>query len=388
MVTAAPVQHPQQHSTRLIQMGVKLDQGIIDRMRDLEVGQAWVCHPLMDDLDDILMSKIPEQRRAIYDTVKQGFNDLQGRTITTDDYKHYCGVISSMISELLGRDGRAGDMAERLFEDGDELAGHCANVAYLSVNVSMHLESYIIRERTSAKPSTAKDLTSLGVGAMLHDLGKLQSDPEVKHQHELGREHHEEYGEHAKLGFDMLRDKINPVASTIALHHHQRWNGQGWPDMTRITQGRCQGGFSGHKIHIFARIVAVANAFDNLTDPPGGPKRPGLYALHSLQTPEMASRFDPIVLDAFLRYLPPFPTGAQAVLSNGRLAAVSGLNPDQPCRPKIRYLDGDTDGKDVDLTDHPELTIEESQGLAVGRWLYDLPPKAEALDAAMAGVGG
>jgi len=384
MVTAAAIQHPQRYQTRLVQQGIKLDKDIISRLRELNVPNAWISHPLMDDLDDLLLSTVPEHRRRMYETIKEGFNDLQTRAITTDDYRHYCSVISSLIAELVGRDSRAADMAERLFEQGDELANHCSNVSYLAINIGMNLESYIIKERHNPSIRIAKDLTSLGVGAMLHDMGKLQCDPEVLRQHEFSKPRHEEYAHHARTGYEMLRERINPVASTIALHHHQRWDGAGWPDMTALTRGRHTGGFSGHQIHVFARIVAAANAFDNLTNPPDDHKRPGIYALHRFQSPEMASRFDPVVLDAMLRYLPPFPTGVQVFLNDGRMAAVTGLNADQPCRPKVRYIDEMADGKDVDLTQHPELRIDESQGLAVGKWLYDLPPRRAAMDASMA----
>jgi HD-GYP domain-containing protein (c-di-GMP phosphodiesterase class II) len=384
MITAAAIQHPHRYLTRLVQQGVKLDHETIRRLIELKVPHAWISHPLMDDLDDRLLSNVPERRRGMYETIKKGFNDLQNRAITTDDYRHYCGVISSLVNELVGRDGRAADMAERLFDEGDELSNHCSNVAYLAVNIGMHLESYIIRERQNTAVRIAKDLTSLGVGAMLHDMGKLQCDPAIRAQHEFSTPKHATYPEHARAGYEMLRERINPVASTIALHHHQRWDGTGFPDMTAITRGRHTGGFSGHKIHIFARIVAAANVFDNLTNPPEGPIRPGIYALHRFQSPEMASRFDPVVLDAMLRYLPPFPTGVQVFLNDGRMAAVSALNPDQPCRPKIRYIDEMADGQDVDLTEHLELHISESQGVSVERWLYHLPSKQEAMEAALA----
>ena len=248
----------------------------------------------------------------------------------------------------------------------------------------MHLEDYIIRERGSAAPHIARDLTSLGVGAMLHDIGKLNEDGRLRDQHQFTDDLDDDYADHVMDGYLLLRQRVNPVAAAIALHHHQRWDGAGWPDMTALTHGRHRGPFSGRRIHIFARIVAAANAFDNLTDPPDGPKRPGIYALHTLQREDIAIRFDPIVLDAMLRYLPPFPTGAQVFLSNGREAAVTAMNPNQPCRPSVRYIDNYADGTDLDLTRHPELDIVESQGLAVGKWLFHLPPRRSAFEAAFA----
>ncbi len=383
MVTAVPIGHPHRYETHLVQANIRLDRRAINRLKELKVPHAWVCHPLMEDLDGLIGSRVPDSRRAIYDTIKRGFNELQHRAITVDDYRRYCNVISTLIGELLGRDAKIADLAERLFTEGDELSSHCSNVAYLAVTIGMHLEDYIIGERPSAAPHIARDLTSLGVGAMLHDIGKLSGDGHLRDQHQFADSLDDDYADHVMSGYLLLRERVNPVAAAIALHHHQRWDGAGFPDMTGLTHGRHHGPFSGRRIHIFARIVSAANAFDNLTHPADGPRRPGIYALHRLQSEEMAIRFDPVVLDALLRYLPPFPTGAQVFLSNGREAAVTAMNPNQPCRPTVRYIDDYADGADLDLTRHPELDIVESQGLAVGDWLFHLPPRRNAFDAAM-----
>ncbi|MFW6154747.1 MAG: HD-GYP domain-containing protein [Planctomycetota bacterium] len=383
MVTAVPIAHPYRYETHLVQPHVRLDERTIHRLKELKVAHAWICHPLMEDLDGLIGSRVPENRRAIYETIKRGFDELQHRAITVDDYRRYCGVIATLISELLGRDAKIADLAERLFTEGDELSNHCSNVAYLAVTIGMHLEDYITGERPSAAPHIARDLTSLGVGAMLHDIGKLTDDGRLRDQHQFSDALDNDYGDHVLAGYTLLRERVNPVAAAIALHHHQRWDGAGWPDMTALTRGRHRGPFSGRRIHIFARIVAAANAFDNLTNPPDGPKRPSIYALYTLQSDDMAIRFDPVVLDALLRYLPPFPTGAQVFLSNGREAAVTAMNPNQPCRPAVRYIDEYADGNDLDLTRHPELDIVESQGLAVGKWLFHLPPRRSAVEAAM-----
>ncbi len=383
-ITAAPVPHPRRPATHLVEADVKLTQGTIRRLKQLGVAHAWTKHPLVEDLDRLILSEIPERRRAIYDTLKNGFNELQDRAITTDDYRHYSSVIASLISELLGRDARAGDLAERLFQEEDELSGHCANVAYLAINVGMHLERYVARLRRRAGPSTARDLTSLGVGAMLHDIGKLQCHRDVRKQHTLSNKKHADYSKHVIAGFEMLRHKINPVATTVALHHHQRWDGAGWPNMAELTHGRFSGGMKGQRIHVFARIVAAANTFDHLTTRPDSTKRPAVFALHTMQSEKLAPAFDPIVLDAFLRFLPPFPTGVEVVLSDDRLAAVTEINTSHPCRPKVRPLDDNTDGSEIDLSTQADLAIQESQGFDVSRWLYELPPRSEAQAAAMA----
>ena len=378
MVAASPIPHPRRAATHLVERGVWLTDPIIRRIRDFSIQRVWIKHPLLKDLDDMVLSRIPEKRREIYDTIKEGFDQLQSRAITTADYRRYCGVISSLIAELLSKDARVGDLTERLFHEGDELASHCANVAYLAITVAMHLENHIVQERRRTPLEVvSRELTSLGVGAMLHDLGKLDSPTELRSQHETTEDRHPLYADHAQAGFRMLRHRINAVASTIALHHHQRWDGTGWPDMDELTAGRFTGGLDGRRIHIFTRIVTVANLFDSLTSLADGSHHPAVRTMHTIQGDEFTGRFDPIVLEAFLQYLPPFPTGTEVTLSNSLRAAVIGMNPDQPCRPTVRILSEWSDAQDIDLATRPDLFIKEALGQDVTRWLYELPSKRQ-----------
>ncbi len=376
MIIAAPILHPARPSTHLVQMGIRLTTQLIARARQLRVRQVWVKHPLLDDLDHMLITKIPEHRRKIYETVKQGFDELQHRAITTEDYRRYCSVIADLINDLLGRDSPAGELAERLFGESNDLSGHCANVAYLATTIGLHLETQVIRERQrTASARAAGDLTALGVGAMLHDIGKLQLAPEILQQHEIMAKRHPDYAQHVTTGWQMLRHRVNPVATTVALHHHQRWDGAGWPDMNELTHGRREGGLEGKHIHIFARIVAAANLFDNLTTRISGVCKPAIFALHAMQQEPYVTRLDPMVLEAVLRCLPPFPTGVEVVLNDGRLAAVTEINTQQPCRPRVRILENENAIEDIDLARRSDLAIHWALGANVSQWLYALPTR-------------
>ena len=177
----------------------------------------------------------------------------------------------------------------------------------------------------------------------------------------------------------MLRNRVNALAGTVALHHHQRWDGTGWPDMTELTGGRIVGGMAGQSIHIFSRIVAAANTFDNLTSSAEDPPKPAVYALHRMQSEAYAGAFDPVVLGAFIRFIPPFPVGVEVVLNDGGTAAVVAMHGDDPCRPTVRRLDGPQTAAEVDLRHHPDLHIRYAQGHRVDRWLYRPAARNETL---------
>jgi putative two-component system response regulator len=89
------------------------------------------------------------------------------------------------------------------------------------------------------------------------------------------------------------RDPVLDMAATIALTHHEKWDGSGYPQ-----------GLSGEAIPIESRIVAIADVFDALTsNRPYGLARPEEEALTIIEA-TVGSHFDPRVYDAFLKALP------------------------------------------------------------------------------------
>ena len=101
---------------------------------------------------------------------------------------------------------------------------------------------------------------------------------------------------HSAIGYDILSKSDNPVfkmAATIALHHHEKWDGSGYPM-----------GLAGENIPEAARIVAIADVFDALTT-----KRPYKQPWTLEKTLEVmresaGSHLDPHLLDVFMHIMP------------------------------------------------------------------------------------
>ena len=134
-------------------------------------------------------------------------------------------------------------------------------------------------------------LSSLRFGAILHDIGKIYIREGVLRK--AGPLNHQEWTEmkrHAEIGANLLRN-IPYLSGAIPIihHHHERWDGLGYPD-----------GLAGEEIPLGARIVAVADTFDAMTT---------ARVYHEENTPEQAieeircgsgTRYDPTVVEAFL----------------------------------------------------------------------------------------
>ena len=126
--------------------------------------------------------------------------------------------------------------------------------------------------------------------AHVHDLGKVASrDASLKKPSALTEQERREIEQHAAVGAEIVSrlEVYKPSIDTIR-HHHERWNGSGYPD-----------GLAGERIPLGARIIAVADAFDAMTS--DRVYRPAMSVDHALQELRKGAgtQFDPQIVELF-----------------------------------------------------------------------------------------
>jgi HD-GYP domain-containing protein (c-di-GMP phosphodiesterase class II) len=140
----------------------------------------------------------------------------------------------------------------------------------------------------AARLGVAAEAELLWVAGALHDLGKLSLPAELLRKPDPLTEAERVLVErHAPMGHRMLEGLgLGPVGGWV-LHHHERWDGRGYPD-----------GLVGEQIPLGARILAVSDAFDAMTS--GGAYRPPLSSTSALAELERCTgtQFDPDVVAA------------------------------------------------------------------------------------------
>jgi ribonuclease P protein subunit RPR2 len=132
----------------------------------------------------------------------------------------------------------------------------------------------------------------LAFGFLLHDVGKLAvPDAILRKRGPLTEAERLVMRRHPEVGANLLRDlRFLGPALDVVRHHHERWDGGGYPD-----------GLAGTRIPLWARIFAVVDTVDAMTST--RPYRPALpldAALAVLRR-ESGRQFDPCCVDAFLR---------------------------------------------------------------------------------------
>ena len=363
MVLSMPVFHPRQPNTVLLKAGIALDDWLIGRMRDNLVREVYIQYPKLEFLAEYVSPSVMAAREHVAEVLGEAFNDLSGDVAAELDYFRYrAGVVSLL--EKLAENPRAALFIDEMAEHDRPLLQHSTAVCYLSVLMGLRLEPYLVLERGRLAASAARDVAPLGVGAMLHDVGMLRLDPETLRRWDATRnEADPAWREHVRLGYDLVKGRIDPSAAVAVLHHHQRYDGSGFPD-ARSFQGEPVP-LAGQEIHIFPRVVAVADAFDRARTTPTGARVPIVRALKRTLLGPGRGGLDPIVLRALAAVVPPYAPGTIVELSDRTSGVVTAWRPTDPCSPTIAPIIQPGDRMDIDLD--ACIDLREREDLCVAR---------------------
>jgi len=247
-----------------------------------------------------------------------------------------------------------GEMCIRVLNaaSGDRATAHVMNVAVISM----------LMGRTFGLGDN--DMTDLGMGALMHDVGKLDLPERLRHADErFTSVEMEAYREHVAKGIVQARRmELSAGATLVIAQHHESADGTGFP--LRIGSERMSAA---------ARIVALVNRFDNLCNPSVLSRALTPHEALSTMFAQSRSKFDATMLNSFIRMMGVYPAGSVVQLTDDRFALVVSVNSTRPLKPRVLVHDPHVPRDEalyLDLETVPDLGIRRSIRAA------QLPPAA------------
>jgi len=258
----------------------------------------------------------------------------------------------ALVDKMLGEQ----DLCVRLLTEaaGDKASMHALNVTIIS----------LLMGRTFGL--SEPDMQDLGVGAMLHDIGKSELPDRVRHRDEsLSPSELRFYEEHVAHGVTLARKMgLTPGAMLVLAQHHEHADGSGFPlhlNTDRMTAG--------------ARIVALVNRYDNLCNPHFAARALTPHESLSLLFAQGKSKFDTAILGAFIRMMGVYPAGSTVQLTDDRYAMVVGVNSSRPLKPRVLV-----DERGVPRDDALIVDLETVQGVGIRRSIKPMQLPVESLE--------
>lgn len=307
----------------------------IQRIKNLNYSYLYIFDPQELEQEYLSLRPIKDetQQKALQlyqKTLERLQNSNSKEKIDLNKYKE---VINEIIDDILNNPQVIYNISDIQNYDHYTFT-HSVNVTVLSILVG------------TSMGYARGDLEILGIGAMLHDIGKIFISPEILNKvSRLEPAEYEQVKAHTRKGYDLLKTKgaFTYLPAQIGLQHHEREDGTGYPR-----------GVTGKSIHRFSKIVAVADVYDAMTS-----RRVYQHPLASLAVlreiiSQASIKFDPVVVDHFTRVVAPYPKDSVLLLSNGETVIATGFH---RLRFEVRVIEGPRRGTAFDLYQATNLTV-------------------------------
>ncbi|MBS0447444.1 MAG: DUF3391 domain-containing protein [Proteobacteria bacterium] len=258
----------------------------------------------------------------------------------------------ALVDKMLAED----EVCIRLLTDGagDKASVHALNVTIIS----------LLMGRVFHLPE--QEMLDLGVGALLHDIGKMELPDRVRYREEhFTVAESRFYEEHVAHGITHARKMgLSPGATLVIAQHHEHADGSGFPlklNTDRMTAA--------------ARIVALVNRYDNLCNPHVPSRALTPHESLSLLFAQGKTKFDTAILGAFIKMMGVYPPGSTVQLTDDRYAMVMAVNSTRPLKPRVLVHDAKVPAEEALVVD-----LENVSGLGIRRSVKPQQLPRQSLD--------
>jgi HD-GYP domain-containing protein (c-di-GMP phosphodiesterase class II) len=324
----------------LLHRGTELSDAYLEHLRSLGFTALYVEDPRTEGVEapELVSDKTRLVAVAAVKTAFAGLKDMQGHKFQHgwSGRRSLYNAASSIVTEVSASKDLCIQLMELRSSDGYTFA-HSVNVCILGMALARKLEV------------PYNKMVDLAIGLLIHDIGKLLLPEELRDAtRELTSEEAKAYEHHAEAGYGLLKDlgsTFGAPSKIVALQHHERWDGQGYPR-----------GLKGDQIHEFAQICAIANTYDRLTTSAAFGRRAAPHEALEFIMGAGGTLFRLPLVQAFLEIVAPYPLGSTVKLNTGEIGVVVRIEKGLPQRPVLRML-ADHSGDEFRLTDHQDRVV-------------------------------
>jgi HD-GYP domain-containing protein (c-di-GMP phosphodiesterase class II) len=339
----------------LLRAGVTLNDRFVEHLSKAGIQAVWVEDEYGRGIDPVPV--ISAQTRALATRVLAALHAeareavAHGRTLDPESTDELSDVVDAIQQEIEEHGETPVVLADLCGASAYDLQ-HAIDVCALGLLIGRRLiteHGWLDYKGERHDDRHEERLFRLGMGLLLHDIGKLTIPEAILHQPgRLTEEEWEMVKTHPKAGAKLVRDTgvWDPLVQASILRHHERWDGTGYPEAKRGTE-----------IHEMARIAAVADVFDAVTsERVFAAARPAHVGVQTILA-GAGTQFDPLICDVFARRVAPFPPGIEVELADGRRAIVVSVPEYELDRPVLRVISGAGAPFDVSLQQDPSIQI-------------------------------
>jgi len=225
---------------------------------------------------------------------------------------------------------------------GEELYFHSLNVTTLAMMMARDIQL------------PQEVVGTLGMGALFHDIGRKEIPNRILMKAEpLTQAERHLYEMHCQYGVEIgQRLQFSPAVQAIIREHHELFDGSGYPQRLK-----------GESIGLLSRIVALTNHYDELCNPTNIADALTPHEALSLMFAKLRNKFDPKLLQVFIRCLGVYPPGTIVQLSNGVIGMIATVNTAKPMKPMVVIYDAEIPKDEailVDLERETDLNIAKA----------------------------
>ena len=304
--------------------GVPIRQKDIDRLVRWEIDAVRTDGTLQDSSVDLT---------GFHDLPVSNKDDVDAYLRAIDEYEHIATAVAA--GEPMDR-VKVDEAVNLILEKVHDRRNEMIQLILMGGRIERKIAAGVINVTILATimgtvlKFTSHRLIQLATAALLHDTGMVKVPKEILRKRErLSSEEMNQIRTHPIHSYRVITKdlKYPEEIGVIALQHHERWDGQGYPRKLR-----------GEDVNLSSRILAVADAYVSMIN--NRPHRNSMIGYNAMKNllNDNGRHFDPKILKAFLESMGIYPIGSIVQLNNSAIGRVVQTHAEAPLRPEVELI--------------------------------------------------